>query len=301
VEIRRLSLPGNRVLVIRPIEPSDRDGLQDLFAGLSEDDTYRRFFAARPPPPTFVEHMTTVGDRGGFGLVATIEGPATPPSIIAEASYSPLPNGDAELGITVESKMRGWIGPYLLDVLVEEGRANDVPNLEAEVLVSNPRMLALLESRGSAVLDREYCPATVRVCIGTAGRTPVWPKSDGESRLLIESPGGQWRAMEAARDAGFRVVACGGPGRRWSRCPLLRGSPCPLAAGADLIVDAVPGDEGRSLLEAHLRSHPVVPVCIDIRQMGEEVAGVPSIEADCDQPSVVALLQRFARSSDQDG
>jgi hypothetical protein len=63
-------LPEARTLSIRPMRASDAEGLIALYAGLDEDDLYRRFFSGHPPPESFVQKMTKVTERGGFGLTA---------------------------------------------------------------------------------------------------------------------------------------------------------------------------------------------------------------------------------------
>jgi acetyltransferase len=172
---RRVTLPGARTLSIRPVRPSDTAGLVALYAGLKDDDTYLRFFSGHAPPKDFVEKMTHVAERRGFGLVTVMEGENGTSQIVGEATYDLLPNGDAELGITVAETARGWLGPYLLDALVTEAAARGVPNLEADVLVGNRRMLTMLRARGFAVMDRD--PAIVRVAIGTTQHVPTWPET----------------------------------------------------------------------------------------------------------------------------
>ena len=312
-ERRRVELPGSRTLVIRSVRHDDLAGIVALYAGLGEEDLYCRFFSGHVPPERFVEKMTRVDERGGFGLVAVLVGPDGASRIVGEASCEMLPDGDGELGITVAADTRGWLGPYLLDALVEEAAVRGVPNLEADVLVVNRRMLSLLRSRGFAVMKHLDQPAIVRVAIGTSGRVPSWPGAHDRPRLLLEVPGGRWHAEEAARAAGFQVLACPGPAGAWSQCPALRGEPCPLATGADLVVDAVPGDLGRSLLEAHRHAHPSVPVCVELpAEPGEGEAGdegegagepsAPHLERGAAEAVVVGILQRLANPApDDDG
>jgi hypothetical protein len=293
---RRITLPPARTLLIRPMTPSDAEGLVALYRGLNEEDVYRRFFSGRPAPESFVEKMTHVAERGGFGLIAAMEESCGTSRIVGEATYDLLPNGDAELGITVAEKARGWLGPYLLDVLVEVAAARGVPNLEADILVTNRRMIAMLRARGFAVMERD--PAVVRIAIGTSQRMPTWPGTHERPRLLVEVPGGRWHAEDAARAAGFQVLACPGPQRGWSHCPALRGEPCPLAAGADVIVDAVPHQSGRSLLEAHRRIHPSVPICVEL-PFGESDfdATVPEIQSSASDAVVMGIVERLAKDA----
>ena len=293
---RRVTLPGARTLSIRPVRPSDTAGLVALYAGLKEDDTYLRFFSGHAPPEDFVEEMTHVAERGGLGLIALMEEGDGASRIVGEAAYDLLPNGDAELGITVAETARGWLGPYLLDALVTEAAARGVPNLEADVLVGNRRMLTMLRARGFAVMDHD--PAIVRVAIGTTQHVATWPGAHDRPRLLVEVPGGRWHTQEAARAAGFQVLACPGPLLGWSHCPAVRGEPCPLAAGADVIVDAVPHEPGRSLLEAHRRIHPSVPVCVELPSGESDLdAAVPKIPHGTSDAVVVGILERLAKDA----
>lgn len=277
--LRQVRLPGHRRLTIRHLRPEDGPGLLALFGELDEDDVYRRFFSSRPPPESFVGTMTSVGEHGGIGLVATLTDAAGNERMVGEASCSPLPDGDGELGITVAPGARGWLGPYLLDALAREAAAHGFPNLRADVLLSNSRMLAMLRNRGYAVLGWDEQPLVVRVAMATLGPIPSWPAAHTRWRAVVEAPGGRWRADAALRAAGFEVMLCPGPPGGWSTCPEMRGEPCPLASGADVVVDAVPGETGRALLDAHRRVRPSAPVCIELApgdaDPGGGATGVP--------------------------
>lgn len=187
---------------------------------------------------------------GGVGIVAAVAGP--PPRIVGEADYA-LPNGDGELAVTVVADWRGWLGPLLLEALVQAAAARGVPNLEAEILVENRPMLALVRNRGFATLDHaDY--SVIRVLLGTHSSTPTWPGPHDRPRLLIEIPGGRWRGEEAARRAGWSVVTCPGPRPgAIPHCPVVAGGRCPLADGADVVLSALdpaqPG--GAAVREGH--------------------------------------------------
>jgi hypothetical protein len=257
---------------MRPVTPTDVDGLAKLYDGLSSDDRYLRFFSGYRPPLDFFERLTSIIERGGYGVVATVSGDGDVGRIVGEASYVLLPNGDGELGMAVASDQRGWLGPFLLDALIEAAAMRGVPNLEGDVLVTNDRMLALLRARGYATLDSGDW-ITLRLIVGTGGRTPVWPERPatighgGGPRVLVETPGGRWHAAAEGEAAGLQVIACSGPQGQRTRCPVLAGQPCPLAGGADAIVMSnVPDDERwRAIVDAHARLHPRVPVCVEAR------------------------------------
>jgi hypothetical protein len=294
---------------LRPVAQPDVDGLVALYDGLSDDDRYRRFFGSYRPPRTFFERLASVVDRGGYGLVATVctpredERASTQQTIVGEASYELLPNGDGELGMAVAAGERGWLGPYLLDALVEAAAARHVPNIEADVLVTNSRMLALLRARGYATVGSDW--TSLRLVVGTAGPTPVWPGGPVDRpRVLVEVPGSRWHAGAEAEAAGLEVMACSGPGgTRRARCPVLAGRACPLAADADaIVVSNVPDDERwHAIVDAHRSLHPGVPVCVEPRRgpagrprftpMGD---GAAVVVGDEDPRAVVALVDRLA-------
>lgn len=171
--LRRTGLPRGGTLVIRPVTSGDVDALSDLYGGLDVDSLHRRFFTIYHPKREFFERMATVDARGGCGLVAeVIDRPGGPGRIVAEAGYELLPTGDGELAITVEDGWRGWLGPYLLDALLEAAAARSVPHLEADVLATNGPMLALLRARGHHVIPSGD-PAVVRAVIDTAAPAPA--------------------------------------------------------------------------------------------------------------------------------
>jgi hypothetical protein len=216
---RTIVLPGGRALTVRHSEPGDAAGLSALYDGLSLDDRYHRFFSGSTPKH-FVEQWTHLDERGGVGLVAVATNGDE--HIVAEAGYALLANGDGELAITVAHAWRGWLGAYLLDALVQEAADRGVPNLQAEILVDNGPMFALVRSRGYAIVG-EGDWSSVRVKIGTTSNTPSWPQVDERPRVLVETPGGRWPPAKDAEASGLQVIACPGPGRGTKGCPALAG------------------------------------------------------------------------------
>jgi hypothetical protein len=254
---RRVPLPQGRTLLVRPLGPSDVDALATLYSQLSEDDLYRRFFQAHVPPRSALEHMAQAEARGDIALLAELVEPGGRRQVVGEAACARLPDGDGELGLTVTPSARGWTGPYLLDVLCDIASSRGIANLQADILLDNRSMLALVQRRGYATMDHSTQPALVRVVFSTSGPVPTWRTRHGCPRVLVEAPGARWPAEEAARAAGMDVLVCPGPQARWSRCPAVRGRRCPLAAEADVIVVApTPGsDTRRQLLQEHRSLH----------------------------------------------
>jgi acetate---CoA ligase (ADP-forming) len=163
-----VSLSGGRTLTVRTVTEADVEGLDALFEGLSDDDRYYRFFGMSHPGRKFLEQMTRAADEGGYRLVAVVSGPEG--KLVAEAGYAILPDGNGEFSLTVAEGWRGWLGPYLLDALVAAAAARGVPNLQADILAGNVRMLALVSNRGYVTLDRQG--AELRVAIDAAQPRP---------------------------------------------------------------------------------------------------------------------------------
>jgi hypothetical protein len=279
---RRIALPHGARLEIRPLVASDVDGLEAFYGRLSADDLYRRFFMASPPSRRSLEDWAKLIDRGGFGFVAVSDDGR----IVADAGYVPVPDGGGEIGMTVDPAWRGWLGPYLLDLLVTAAAAHGVPNLQADVLTTNARMLSLIRSRGYALMGQEDW-STVRVLLGTTSRTPGWPGPHTRKRVLIEAPAGRWSGDEALRAAHFQVVGCPGPmpGPR-PRCPLMAGHPCPLGSGADLIVMALPANAPltAAVVAGHRQHHAGVPLCLAAGSVGDAAPPPDTVLLPADTP-----------------
>lgn len=281
------------------MEEADIPAVGQLYEGLSLEDRYRRFFSAfggRGFAPTWFAHTRD----NGFAVVAVV-GDGTPEArLVAEAGYVMLANGDAEFGLTVAHDWRGWLGPYLLDVLVEVAASRGIPNLEADILAENRPMRSVVAHRGVVSMDDGADFSVVRVAIAAASEgRPSWPETFGRPRVIVETSGGRWAHTVTATRAGFEVLTCGGPE---ARCPALQGHACPLATGADVIVMARPPSDphARDLLGAHARVHEGVPVVVGQAWRGEPGAEVCSIQAGSTGAEVVAALKQAIQSRGED-
>ena len=256
----RLELPEGVALVVRPIEADDVDAVAALHARLSPEAVYRRFFTAVLPPPAFFERLATVSERGGVGLVAeVVDGPAPQHGVVAEVDVEPLANGNGEIAIVVDERWRGWLGPYLVELACRAARRRGMPNLEAEVLSCNRQMRAVTRARGEAILPTSDWQE-VRVVFATDGPAPAWLPGD-RPKVLVEQRGVAFDAVAGLEAAGYDVLACTGRAAGRPGCPLLDGGICPLAAGADAIVVAMPASDARdALLAAHRAG--TVPVAV---------------------------------------
>jgi L-amino acid N-acyltransferase YncA len=254
-----IDVQDDHVLTVRAATKADAAGIRALYEDLSAEDSYRRFFAAIKVTNALVRKWVERCRDDGLGLVAVVDDGDASSRVVADAGYVLQPNGNGEFALTVAADRRGWLGPYLLDVLLDAAAERGVRNLEADILTENRVMLSLVRRRGY-VTDGDRDFLVVHVVIGTEGHGPVWPSKPHGRKLLVEKPGGRWDGRKRALHAGFDVLVCGVR----EGCPALQGLPCPLADEADAIVVAfAPGDsQGHKLWRAHERLHSSVPVVV---------------------------------------
>jgi hypothetical protein len=258
-----LVLPGGVELVVRAIEPGDVPAVTALHGRLSPEAVYLRFFTSSLPPASFFERLATLAERGGLGLVAEVVAAPEPDQlgVVGEVDIEPLRNGNGELAIVVDGHWRGWLGPYLVELASREARRRGIANLEAEVLTCNRPMRAVTRSRGEAFLPASDWQE-VRVVFSTDGPAPSWLPSD-KPRVLVEQRGVAFDAVAGLEAAGYDVIACAGRTAGRPACPVLSGGKCPLAAGADAIVVAMPVSPERDALVAAHRAGAVPVVVVE--------------------------------------
>ena len=160
------SRPDAPALTVRTVTDADVEGLDALFQGLPREDRYHRFFHFCHPARRFLEQLTRAEDEGGYRLVAAVSGAGG--ELVAEAGYAILPDGDGEFALTVAPGWQGWrLGRRLLGAVVAAAAARGVPNLQADIMLGNSRMLALLRRHGYITLAREEL-SEMRIAIGAA-------------------------------------------------------------------------------------------------------------------------------------
>ena len=278
---------GGRTVVVRHVASTDEAGLYQLYEGLDANDRYLRFFCPYRPTDEFIDKLANPGPGEARVVAEYLDGGK---QLIAEAGYSLLDNGNGEFAMVVARDWRGWLGPYLLDVVIDIAAANHVPNLEAEVLAANRTMLALLRARGSAFLEHdgwnEY-----RMMVGTGADGLRWPVGHNRPRVLVETPTGRWHLENSAQDAGMQVITCAGPVHNPS-CPALTGGECALVAEADAIVVRKRPDDPAwdRLTRSHSATHPDIPVIV-------EPAGDQSRDTRLDVVRLPAFMHFYLRPS----
>ncbi len=306
------SLPGELIeladgsrMEVRSTTADDAAAICELYEMLSIGDRHRRFFGAFRPRLEWCRTWADVRSRGGFGVIAIVHRDGESDEVAGEAGYAIRQDGDGDLAVTISPKWRGWLGPYLLDVLVRHAAATGLENLQAEVLLENGPMLSLLRRRDPVAMGHDN--GVVRLSIGTSGSPPRWPPADARPHVLVEVAGRRWSGEAAADRAGLATAMCAGPAARGHRgCPVLDGGRCPLADGADAIVVLLDPTDERSarLVEAHRRQSPGTPVLVrhrsDVGPESNDDPAVGCIDIAADGDDAVAQVLSLVGSAIED-
>lgn len=151
-EARTVQLRDGTRVLLRPIEPGDKDELRNGFDRLSRRSRYRRFFTAMDRlSDRQLAFFTEVDYHDHFAWVAlAVDEPGQPG--IAVARYIRLADdpeaADIALAVLDEYQGRG-LGGLLLEALVEVALANGIRRFVGHVLADNTPMLRLLQKAGA--------------------------------------------------------------------------------------------------------------------------------------------------------
>jgi hypothetical protein len=277
-----IDLADGARLEVRPTSVADAERIRVLYETLSIGDRHRRFFGAFDPHLDWCRQWADVGSRGGFGVIAVVHRDGLPDETAGEAGYAIRDDGDGDLAVTVAPRWRGWLGPYLLDVLIRHAADAGLANLQADVLLENGPMLSLLQRRQPVAMGHD--DGIVRLSIGTVGPVPTWPPGERRPHVLVEVSGRRWSGERAADAAGLATVMCAGPAARGAHgCPVLDGGNCPLADDADAIIVLLDPDDERSaaLVRAHRERSPGTPVLVRHHRSAGHDDGEPPIPTGC--------------------
>ena len=145
---------GSRV-VVRPIEPGDKDALLDGFSRLSERSRYRRFLSPTPRlTDSQLRYLTEVDHDRHEAVIAFAEDSGEPIGVARYVRFEDDP-AKAEPAVTVVDAWQGrGLGTVLLEEVSERARAAGVERFEATVLASNRPIIALLEHLDRTATER---------------------------------------------------------------------------------------------------------------------------------------------------
>ncbi len=141
-------LRDGRTASLRPILPSDAEGLVEFYAQVSQQSKYYRFFAPMPElSDKDVRRFTHVDHRERVAFVITLAG-----KILAVGRYDTIEPEEAEVAFLVRDDHQGrGIGQLLLEHLAQAGRERGLKRFVAEVLPENRRMIQVFREQGYVV------------------------------------------------------------------------------------------------------------------------------------------------------
>jgi GNAT superfamily N-acetyltransferase len=149
---RRLVLGDGGVVLVRPLERSDRAELAAAIARLSDKSRYFRFAAAKPRmTERELDHLVDVDHHGHEALLAL--DPRSGRGI-AVARYVPVfgEPGVVEIAVTVADEWQGrGLGSALLRRLIGRAIEEGHTTLRASTLAANDRSIAMLRRAGFGI------------------------------------------------------------------------------------------------------------------------------------------------------
>ncbi|MGH8889245.1 MAG: GNAT family N-acetyltransferase [Acidothermaceae bacterium] len=137
------------IVRIRSARPADAAALREMYAKLSADTLYLRFFTVSPGVVgEDVERLTRAADNEHHSLVAEIRG-----EIVGVATYERLDEPSrAEVAFLVDDAHQGrGVGMLLLEHLATVATSQGIVTFVAETLPANARMLHVFSDAGFPV------------------------------------------------------------------------------------------------------------------------------------------------------
>ena len=133
---------------VRPIRPSDTDGLHRFHSGQSEESIYLRFFAPlKQISERDLHRFTHVDYVDRVALVVLMRG-----DIIGIGRYDRISPRSAEVAFNISDHFQGkGIGSVLLEHLAAIARDMGITEFTAEVLPQNRKMLQVFADAGYEV------------------------------------------------------------------------------------------------------------------------------------------------------
>lgn len=136
---------GSPFVLLRPMEPDDRDRLLRFHHALSPETIYLRFFSVHPElQPGEVQRFTHVDHDEREAIVAIVDD-----EIIGVARFDRMTPGDAEVAFVVADAWQGkGVGRRLFDSLAVRASEVGVDRFIADTLPHNERMLGVFRRCG---------------------------------------------------------------------------------------------------------------------------------------------------------
>ena len=142
-------LRDGSTLRLRPAHPADEAAVRAMFARLSPDSLYSRFFRIPKLPLLDVASLLHADPDRAFTLIGELRGEA---SALAGYTRDPHRPDHAEVAFVIGDTLQGrGIATRMLEILAEIARHHRVRRFEAYVLAGNDRMMRVFLDSGFAV------------------------------------------------------------------------------------------------------------------------------------------------------
>jgi RimJ/RimL family protein N-acetyltransferase/nucleotide-binding universal stress UspA family protein len=177
-EPERTPLRDGSSVLIRPIEPEDRELLRAAFARLSERSRYMRFQSSLAElSDRQLSYLTAVDHHDHEALVAL--DPDTGVGV-GVARFVRVSDGVAECAIVVADDWQGrGVATELLDQLVDRAREEEIDRFTALLLAENNDALRLLERLGETAQRRVGSQVELDI------ELPAPPERSPQLRVLL--------------------------------------------------------------------------------------------------------------------
>jgi acetyltransferase len=162
-------LKDGTTVTLRPIRAEDEAALTALYARLSPQSSYQRFFTVmRRLPPSWAHILANVDYDRTMAMVALDAGD----ELIGVARYAHDPRADeAEIAIAIDDRWQGrGLGTLLLGELVRYAKGKGLRRFRAYVLADNVRMVKLVR-RVATILDRKLDSGVISLLLAPAGHS----------------------------------------------------------------------------------------------------------------------------------
>jgi RimJ/RimL family protein N-acetyltransferase len=148
---KRISLPGDPPILLRPVRVTDEAKLSELFYSLSDATVYKRWHQGleRMPHRDILRYLAVDYARH-MGVVVETQPPGEEPQLVGMGSYHTDPATDyAELAFVVRDDWQGrGLGTELMRHLIDIARQNGIAGFTAEILAENRAMRHVLHKSG---------------------------------------------------------------------------------------------------------------------------------------------------------
>jgi acetate---CoA ligase (ADP-forming) len=142
-------LRDGATLRLRPAQSSDEQSIRDLFAGLSRDSLYSRFFRIPKLPALDVSEFLRADPDSSFTLIGESNGVVSALASYIRNAHTP---DRAEVAFVIADPLQGrGIGTRMLEMLADIARPRDIRRFDAYVLANNDRMRRVFMDSGFAV------------------------------------------------------------------------------------------------------------------------------------------------------